>query len=97
VFDEGRLTDSHGRLADFRNTIIIMTSNLGSEVLSADTYGGNNEGDVQALVMRVVRASMAPEFINRIDQIVVFHSLTLSQMPSIASIQLGRLQVRDMS
>jgi ATP-dependent Clp protease ATP-binding subunit ClpB len=81
VLDEGRLTDGQGRTVDFRNTILILTSNLGA--------GGNKEQ-----VMMAVRSAFKPEFINRLDDVVVFDSLTEEQLVSIVDIQLGQLQKR---
>ncbi len=91
VLDDGRLTDGQGRTVDFRNTIIIMTSNLGSEFL---TQLGENEDSSAAReqVMEVVRASFRPEFLNRVDDIILFHRLHREDMGAIVDIQLGRLE-----
>ncbi len=91
VLDDGRLTDGQGRTVDFRNTIIIMTSNLGSEFL---TQLGDNEDSETAReqVMAVVRASFRPEFLNRVDDIILFHRLRRDDMGQIVDIQLGRLE-----
>ncbi|MGQ5719337.1 ATP-dependent chaperone ClpB [Pseudochrobactrum asaccharolyticum] len=91
VLDDGRLTDGQGRTVDFRNTLIIMTSNLGAEYLVAL----NEDQDVDSVreeVMGVVRASFRPEFLNRVDEIILFHRLRRSEMGAIVDIQLGRLQ-----
>ena len=91
VLDDGRLTDGQGRTVDFRNTLIVMTSNLGSEVLAAQS----DEQEVEAVrgqVMEVVRASFRPEFLNRLDEILLFHRLSRAQMTGIVDIQLQRLQ-----
>jgi ATP-dependent Clp protease ATP-binding subunit ClpB len=93
VLDEGRLTDGQGRTVDFRNTIIILTSNLGSEFLAALPEGGRAR-DVQDSVMEVVRASFRPEFINRLDEIVLFDRLSRAHMDGIVRIQLGQLEAR---
>jgi len=93
VLDDGRLTDGQGRTADFRNTIIVLTSNLGSDVLAAQ-----GEGEIsamaQAQVMRVVREYFRPEFLNRLDEIVLFRRLQRSDMAVIVDIQLARLRDR---
>ena len=92
VLDDGRLTDGQGRTVDFRNTVVIMTSNLGSDLIQ-----GNQEesyDDMKALVMSVVSQHFRPEFINRIDETVVFHPLGKDNIRAIASIQLERLAKR---
>ena len=93
VLDDGRLTDGHGRTVDFRNTLIVMTSNLGSEFLAAEA-----EGELSAAareqVMAVVRASFRPEFLNRIDEIVLFNRLRRDQMAAIVDIQMALLEAR---
>ncbi|WKW49629.1 ATP-dependent chaperone ClpB [Rhodomicrobium lacus] len=91
VLDDGRLTDGQGRTVDFRNTIIIMTSNLGSEYL-VNQPEGESEAEVRAQVMAVVRAHFRPEFLNRIDDILLFHRLRRDEMGAIVDIQLKRLQ-----
>jgi ATP-dependent Clp protease ATP-binding subunit ClpB len=92
VLDDGRLTDGHGRTVDFRNTVIVMTSNLGS----ARIQGIADEGyeAMKAAVMEVVGQHFRPEFINRVDDLVVFHPLDREQIRMIAGIQLGHLQKR---
>ncbi|MFC7396220.1 ATP-dependent chaperone ClpB [Chelatococcus sp. GCM10030263] len=90
VLDDGRLTDGQGRTVDFRNTLIIMTSNLGAEYLVAQKAGEDSEA-VREEVMDVVRAHFRPEFLNRIDEIILFHRLRKDQMSAIVDIQLGRL------
>jgi ATP-dependent Clp protease ATP-binding subunit ClpB len=90
VLDDGRLTDGQGRTVDFRNTLIIMTSNLGSQYL-AQTEGEDTNA-VRDQVMAVVRENFKPEFINRVDEIIVFHRLKREQMGKIVEIQLARLQ-----
>ena len=91
VLDDGRLTDGQGRTVDFRNTMIIMTSNLGAEYLTA--LGENEDSDtVRDQVMDVVKMAFRPEFLNRIDEIILFHRLRRSEMGAIVDIQLGRLR-----
>jgi ATP-dependent Clp protease ATP-binding subunit ClpB len=92
VLDDGRLTDSQGRVVDFKNTVIIMTSNLGSHKIQEMV--GESYEDIKAEVMDSVGQHFRPEFVNRIDEIVVFHPLGMSQMAGIASIQLDRLRQR---
>jgi len=93
VLDDGRLTDSQGRVIDFKNTVIVMTSNLGSSDVRELGEGASDE-DVRATVMNAVSQHFRPEFINRIDELVVFHSLKKSQIRGIADIQLDRLRAR---
>jgi ATP-dependent Clp protease ATP-binding subunit ClpB len=91
VLDDGRLTDGQGRTVDFRNTLIVMTSNLGSEYLVNLT----EDQDVDLVrddVMNVVRASFRPEFLNRVDEIILFHRLRRQDMGKIVAIQLKRLE-----
>ena len=90
VLDDGRLTDGQGRTVDFRNTLIIMTSNLGSEYLAAQGEGDETEA-VRPLVMEVVRKHFRPEFLNRIDEIILFKRLGRLQMGTIVKIQLERV------
>ena len=93
VLDDGRLTDSQGRTVDFRNTVIIMTSNLGSHQIQELSVKGDYEGMKQA-VMDIVGQHFRPEFINRVDETVVFHPLGREQIRSIASIQIDHLRRR---
>jgi ATP-dependent Clp protease ATP-binding subunit ClpB len=93
VLDDGRLTDGQGRTVDFRNTVVIMTSNLGSQVIQ-ELSGEANYAKMKEAVMQVVTQHFRPEFINRVDEIVVFHSLGREQIRSIVDIQLGRLRQR---
>ncbi len=90
VLDDGRLTDGQGRTVDFRNVLIVMTSNLGSEHLAAAS--GEPDAIAQAQVMMAVRAHFRPEFLNRLDEILVFHRLGRDDMVGIVDIQLARLQ-----
>ncbi len=91
VLDDGRLTDGQGRTVDFRNAILVLTSNLGSSVISDFTLG---EEERREEVMAVVRSHFKPEFLNRLDDIVVFHALTAQDLAAIVDIQLGRLRTR---
>ncbi|WP_342105227.1 ATP-dependent chaperone ClpB [Methylobacterium sp. SI9] len=91
VLDDGRLTDGQGRTVDFRNTLLIMTSNLGAEYLVNQPAGQDTEA-VRDEVMGVVRSHFRPEFLNRVDEIILFHRLARSEMGAIVEIQLGRLQ-----
>ena len=89
VLDDGRLTDGQGRTVDFRNTVVIMTSNLGSDLIQGNQT--ESYDDMKALVMSVVSQHFRPEFINRIDETVVFHPLNKDNIRAIAEIQLKRL------
>ncbi|HRM15374.1 MAG TPA: ATP-dependent chaperone ClpB, partial [Acinetobacter parvus] len=93
VLDDGRLTDSQGRVVDFKNTVIVMTSNLGSQDVR-ELGEGATDDEVRAVVMSAVSQHFRPEFINRIDEIVIFHSLQKDQIRGIADIQLDRLRSR---
>ncbi len=99
VLDDGRLTDGHGRTVDFRNTVIVMTSNLGSEVIQ-QMAGEANYDAMKAAVMEIVGGHFRPEFINRVDETVVFHPLGREQIRAITRIQIdylkARLRDRDM-
>jgi ATP-dependent Clp protease ATP-binding subunit ClpB len=92
VLDDGRLTDGHGRTVDFRNTIVVMTSNLGSDRIQE--MAGQPYEAVKAAVMDVLRHQFRPEFINRIDETVVFHALGREQLRKIVDIQIGALRKR---
>jgi ATP-dependent Clp protease ATP-binding subunit ClpB len=91
VLDDGRLTDGQGRTVDFRNTLIVMTSNLGAEYLVAQADGEDSEA-VRGQVMAEVRAHFRPEFLNRVDEIILFHRLKREQMGRIVDIQITHLQ-----
>jgi ATP-dependent Clp protease ATP-binding subunit ClpB len=99
VLDDGRLTDGQGRTVDFRNTVIIMTSNLGSQLIQ-ELSGEENYAQMKNAVMEVVGQHFRPEFINRVDEVVVFHPLGKEHIRSIVDIQVGylrkRLAERDM-
>ena len=90
LLDEGRLTDGHGRTVDFRNTVIIMTSNVGSHLIKS--MAGAPEKEVRAAVMAELDRVFRPEFLNRIDEIVLFHALTPEHIKQIVDIQLRNLQ-----
>ncbi|MEO0192230.1 MAG: ATP-dependent Clp protease ATP-binding subunit [candidate division WOR-3 bacterium] len=96
VLDDGRLTDSHGRTVSFRNAVIVMTSNIGSFYLQEALKRGSEEAfrEAEARVMEEVRHSFRPEFLNRIDEIVVFRPLTKDQIKSIVDLMIGRLNER---
>jgi ATP-dependent Clp protease ATP-binding subunit ClpB len=91
VLDDGRLTDGQGHTVDFRNTLIVMTSNLGSEYLINQPEGEETEA-VRDAVMASVRARFRPEFLNRIDEIILFHRLRRDQMAGIVDIQMKRIE-----
>jgi ATP-dependent Clp protease ATP-binding subunit ClpB len=91
VLDDGRLTDGQGRTVDFRNTLIILTSNLGSDFLASQSEGEDIE-KLRPQVMEVVRAAFRPEFLNRLDDILLFRRLSRQQMTAIVDIQLRRLE-----
>jgi ATP-dependent Clp protease ATP-binding subunit ClpB len=93
VLDDGRLTDGQGRTVDFRNSVIVMTSNLGSQQIQ-ELAGEENYARMKSAVMEVVGAHFRPEFINRIDEAVVFHPLGREQIRSITTIQIGYLRKR---
>jgi ATP-dependent Clp protease ATP-binding subunit ClpB len=90
VLDEGRLTDGHGRTVDFKNTVVIMTSNVGSQWIKE--LGGKDEKEMRRRVLEAMEQHFRPEFLNRIDEIIIFHSLTMEHLVQIVDIQLERLQ-----
>jgi ATP-dependent Clp protease ATP-binding subunit ClpB len=92
VLDDGRLTDSQGRTVDFKNTVIIMTSNLGSHLIMQ--MAGEDQERIKGVVWQEVKQHFRPEFLNRIDEVVIFHALAADQIKGIARIQLLRLQER---
>jgi len=93
VLDDGRLTDGHGRTVDFRNTVIVMTSNMGSQTIQ-EMAGEENYQKMKAAVMEIVGQHFRPELINRIDEIVVFHPLGRKEIRAVADIQINHLQKR---
>jgi ATP-dependent Clp protease ATP-binding subunit ClpB len=88
ILDDGRLTDGQGRTVDFRNTIIVMTSNIGSQYIAEAT----NEAQMKERVMEALRLHFRPEFLNRVDDILIFHRLTLDQLRQIVDLQMARLR-----
>jgi ATP-dependent Clp protease ATP-binding subunit ClpB len=96
ILDDGRLTDGHGRTVDFKNTVVIMTSNVGSHLILAYRGGDDPESfeQMKKEVLGVLRQQFRPEFLNRVDEIVVFHSLSREQLKQIVEIQLERLSAR---
>ncbi len=92
VLDDGRLTDGQGRTVDFKNTVVIMTSNLGSDVIQE--LAGSDYEKMKAAVMEIVASRFRPEFINRIDDAIVFHPLAQEHIRAITEIQLQQLQAR---
>jgi ATP-dependent Clp protease ATP-binding subunit ClpB len=96
ILDDGRLTDGQGRMVDFKNTVVIMTSNIGSQAILA-YRGGDSPEEYERMkseVLEALRREFRPEFLNRVDETVVFHSLGRQQLKQIAEIQLGRLRAR---
>jgi ATP-dependent Clp protease ATP-binding subunit ClpB len=94
VLDDGRMTDGQGRTVDFKNTVIVMTSNLGSHRIQQMADEGADQAVIKIAVMAEVKTHFRPEFVNRIDEIVVFHPLAEAQIASIAKIQLSALTKR---
>ena len=92
LLDDGRLTDGHGRTVDFKNTVVIMTSNIASDIILS--YKGKNYDRMKEQCLEVLRQRFRPEFLNRVDEIVVFHSLSKEQLRAIVDIQLQRLRKR---
>jgi ATP-dependent Clp protease ATP-binding subunit ClpB len=92
LLDDGRLTDGHGKTVDFRNTVIIMTSNLGSQ--SIQQYGTGDYAKMRANVMETLKESFKPEFLNRIDEVIIYHALPLERIKQIVDIQVGELEAR---
>ena len=94
VLDDGRLTDGHGRTVDFTNTVIVMTSNVGSQVIQRITEEGGEEDEMRAAVNEALKARFLPEFLNRIDDIVIFHPLDRKEIRRIVGLQLQELEKR---
>jgi ATP-dependent Clp protease ATP-binding subunit ClpB len=92
VLDDGRMTDGQGRTVDFKNTVVVMTSNLGSQMIQS--MAGSDPGLVKTAVLAEVKTHFRPEFVNRIDEIVVFHALDEKNIRNIAKIQLRYLEQR---
>jgi ATP-dependent Clp protease ATP-binding subunit ClpB len=89
--DDGRLTDGHGRTVDFKNTVVIMTSNIGSQWINQPGLGYE---EMQSRVMEAMRSHFRPEFLNRVDEIIIFHALTKEHLKEIVDIQLHQIQKR---
>ena len=94
VLDDGRLTDNHGNTVDFTNTIIVMTSNIGSQVIQKITDDGGSIDEIREAVEQTLRARFLPELLNRIDEKIVFHPLSKSQIRKIADFQIVELGKR---
>ena len=92
LLDDGRLTDGHGRTVDFRNTVVIMTSNIGSQHIQE--LKGKDEGEMRKMVMEALRSQFRPEFLNRVDDLIIFHPLGIEQLKNIVEIQLKHLKKR---
>ena len=91
VLDDGRLTDGHGRTVDFTNTIVVMTSNVGSQVIQQITQEGGREEEIRDAVRGVLSAQFLPEFLNRIDETIIFHPLSREHIRKIVEFQVARL------
>ena len=92
ILDDGRMTDGHGRTVDFKNTIIIMTSNVGSHWIQE--LGASRRDEMEARITEALRANFKPEFLNRIDETIIFHNLTQEQIGNIVDIQMKSLGSR---
>ncbi len=92
LLDDGRLTDGHGRTVDFKNTVVIMTSNIGSQHIQE--LKGKDEGEMRKMVMEAIRSQFRPEFLNRVDDLIIFHPLGIEQLKNIVEIQLKHLMKR---
>src|SRR5256714_11637213 len=94
VLDDGRLTDGQGRTVNFKNTVVVMTSNLGSDRIQALTQQGANEWEIEAAIKDVLKTAFRPEFLNRIDETIIFHPLSRDQLAKIVDVQLNYLRKR---
>jgi ATP-dependent Clp protease ATP-binding subunit ClpB len=94
VLDDGRLTDGHGRTVDFRNTIVVMTSNIGSQAIQELTEKGAEDFEIEAQVRSQLKLHFRPELLNRIDETIIFHQLSRQQLREIVEIQLDELRAR---
>ena len=92
MLDDGRLTDNQGHTVDFTNTIIVMTSNIGSQAIQEISKEGGNEQDVREAVMMALQSRFLPEFLNRVDEIILFHPLSTAHIREIVLLQLRRLR-----
>ena len=91
MLDDGRLTDNHGNTVNFTNTIIVMTSNIGSQAIMQISQEGGSEEDIQTAVTETMRSHFLPEFLNRVDEIIIFHPLHRDQIRRIVDLQVERL------
>ena len=94
VLDDGRLTDGHGRTVDFTNTVVVMTSNVGSQVIQRVTSEGGSEEELREAVQEALKARFLPEFLNRVDDVVTFHPLRKDEIRQIVALQLAQLAGR---
>jgi len=92
VLDDGRLSDSHGHTVDFTNTVVVMTSNIGSQAIQEITQEGGSDQQMREAVTGVLRTRFLPEFLNRIDETLIFHALTAENIHKIVGIQIARLK-----
>ena len=92
VLDDGRLTDNQGHTVDFTNAIVVMTSNIGSQAIQEVAREGGTEEEIRQTVLETLRARLLPEFLNRIDEVIIFHALTAPQIRRIAELQIDRLK-----
>jgi ATP-dependent Clp protease ATP-binding subunit ClpB len=92
VLDDGRLTDNHGHTVDFTNTLIVMTSNIGSQLIQRVTEEGGDEAEMRHAIDQALHSAFLPEFLNRIDDIIVFHPLDREEIRKIVDLQIGQLQ-----
>src|SRR5262249_36984772 len=91
VLDDGRLTDSHGRTVDFTNTLIVMTSNIGSQMIQQIAQEGGSDEEIREAVRGALQSNFLPEFLNRIDETIIFHPLDKTQIRKIVGLQVERL------
>ena len=94
VLDDGRLTDGQGRIVSFKNAIVIMTSNVGSQFIQMFAEGGADEAERDRMLQEALRATFRPEFLNRIDDVVTFHALSLDEIAEIVVLQLAEVRER---
>ncbi|MEK6249315.1 MAG: AAA family ATPase, partial [Planctomycetales bacterium] len=92
ILDDGRLTDSHGRTVDFTNTLVIMTSNIGSQMIQEIAQDGGSQDQIREAVNESLQARFLPEFLNRIDETIVFHPLTKHELHKIVALQINSLR-----
>ncbi len=92
VLDDGRLTDNHGKTVDFTNTLVVMTSNIGSELIQRISHEGGSEDEIRAAVTAAMESRFLPEFLNRIDESIIFHPLDRTQIHRIVELQIGHLE-----